>query len=191
MSRKCKTTTIERPQSSSSMTFLRRRRRMRPPRPGSAQRETDNNSGDLNNTTTDGFPSDDDQPDVFLPTAPMVVGSRWTSGELVEVERVNAYSSTSLTRTVLTSYASDGSRRLRCEAGQADPEKAGWKLIASVDTRPKLTRPADSTHERLADPGGGAWRIPAIFFSISRAPKTRIDSGGLSARSTLATGKNT
>ena len=136
---------------------------------------TNDNSGDLNALNDGRLPDNDDQPDANFFFADVANGGRIAAdlGELVEVKQVNTYSWHPNTRgaQVYKLYASDGSAKDfdAKPARPTDPEKAGWKLIASVDTRPKFDSPGGQYGVSVFDPGGGALgKYRYLLFDISR-----------------------
>ena len=81
-------------------------------------------------------------------------------GAPVEVRQVNTYSWHATTRgpQVYRLYAADGTAkgfRAKPAAG-TDPAEAGWKLLASVDTRPKSGPPGGQYGVSIRDSGGAA-----------------------------------
>lgn len=105
--------------------------------------EQDPNGGDLDKLHDGKGPTEEDQPDANFFFAQDTDGGRILIDlqKPIEVQEINTYSWHHDTRgpQVYKLYASDGksgdfdSKPKR----DADMEKAGWKLIASVDTRPK------------------------------------------------------
>jgi hypothetical protein len=105
--------------------------------------ENDENGGGLTQINDGKLPSEQDQPESNFFFAQSADGGRLQLdlGKAIEIKQVNTYSWHPNTRgpQVYKLYASDGSAK-GFEAGPkrgTDPEKAGWKLIATVDTRPK------------------------------------------------------
>jgi len=105
--------------------------------------EADDNSGDISKLNDGKLPSEEDQPGENFFFSADSQGGRLQAdlGGVTAIKQVNSYSWHPSTRgpQVYKLYASDGTAdgfNAKPESG-VDPEKAGWKLIAKVDTRPK------------------------------------------------------
>ena len=96
----------------------------------------------------------------------------------VDIVQVNTYSWHPGTRgpQLYKLYASDGSGAgfsANPKKG-ADPEKTGWKLIASVDTRPKEGDMGGQYGVSISDSGGSLGKFKYLLFDCSR---TESDDG--------------
>lgn len=105
--------------------------------------ERDDAGGDLDKLHDGKLPTEEDQPaENFFFTQNADGGRILIDLEKpIEIKQVNTYSWHTDTRApqVYKLYASDGEAKDfdAKPKRETDPEKAGWKLIASVDTRPK------------------------------------------------------
>ena len=103
----------------------------------------DDNGGDVDKLNDGKVPTEDDQPtENFFFNAGTEGGRLGVDlGKVIEVKQVNTYSWHPNTRgpQVYKLYASDGKGAGFVAAPKkgTDPAKAGWTLVASVDTRPK------------------------------------------------------
>jgi len=93
-------------------------------------------------------------------------------GKAIDIKQVNTYSWHPNTRApqLYKLYASDGSGvgfKASPKKG-ADPEKAGWKLIASVDTRPKDGKPGGQYGVSISDCQGSLGKYKYLLFDCSR-----------------------
>jgi hypothetical protein len=105
--------------------------------------ERDPNGGDLDKLNDGKLPTDEDQPEENFFFNAGTEGGRIgiDLGKVIAVKQVNTYSWHPNTRgpQVYKLYASDGTAadfKSEPKSG-TDPAKSGWKLIATVDTRPK------------------------------------------------------
>jgi len=138
--------------------------------------EMDPNGGGIEVLNDGRLPEDEDEPD-----ANFFFNAGTSGGRLVleleearEILRVNTYSWHSGGRgpQVYKLYAADGTAKdFNAKPARADdPEKAGWKLVASVDTRPKEGEPGGQYGASILDPSGaplGKYRY--LLFDISPA----------------------
>lgn len=134
----------------------------------------DFNGGGLDALNDGSLPADEDEPEASFFFDADTAGGRLMLdlGEPIEVRQVNTYSWHPNTRgpQVYKLYASDGSAKefdARPAKGTA-PEKAGWKLIASVDTRPKEGLPGGQYGVSIADSAGALGKYRYLLFDISR-----------------------
>src|SRR5688572_26670539 len=103
----------------------------------------DGNGGELVKLNDGRLPEEDDQPAANFFFAAGTEGGRLLMdlGEVIELRQVNTYSWHRMTRgpQVYKLYAGDAaSEGFKVNPdNDTDLEKAGWKLIAAVDTRPK------------------------------------------------------
>ena len=141
----------------------------------------DANGADLEAINDGWLPRGDDQPGANLFFNAGTDGGRILAdlGEATEVRRVNTYSWHRATRgpQVYKLYASDGTPAGfdAKPARGVDPEKAGWKLIATVDTQPKEGQPGGQYGVSIADESAaplGKYRY--LLFDISRTADARF-----------------
>lgn len=105
--------------------------------------ELDPNGADFSALTDGLLPTNEDQPAAGLFFNAGGSGGRFRMdlGSVIEIAQVNTYSWHPNTRgpQVYLLYASDGADpKFNAEPkGNTDPTTAGWKLLATVDTRPK------------------------------------------------------
>jgi hypothetical protein len=90
----------------------------------------------------------------------------------IDIKQVNTYSWHPNTRgpQVYKLYASDGSGEGFNASPKkgTDPEKAGWKLIASVDTRPKEGDMGGQYGVSISDSQGALGKFKYLLFDCSR-----------------------
>jgi hypothetical protein len=105
--------------------------------------ERDSNGGDLDKLNDGKLPTEEDQPEENFFFNAGTEGGRLgiDLGKVIAVKQVNTYSWHPNTRgpQVYKLYGSDGAAgdfKAEPKSG-TDPEKCGWKLLATVDTRPK------------------------------------------------------
>ena len=85
----------------------------------------------------------------------------------IDIKEINTYSWHPNTRgpQVYKLYASDGTTdgfKAKPD-GSTDPVKAGWKLLASVDTRPKDGEPGGQYGVSITSGSGFDWKLPLPF----------------------------
>lgn len=124
-------------------------------------------------------PRDEDQPGTNFFFAAGTKGGRLLLdlGKPTEVRQVNTYSWHVSTRgpQVYRLYAAAGSAKgFRARpARDVAPEKAGWTLIASIDTRPKKGEPGGQYGTSISDSAGGALgTFRYLLFDVSRTENT-------------------
>jgi hypothetical protein len=135
----------------------------------------DDNSGDTAKLNDGKGPSEHDQPDENFFFNYDTAGGRllFDLGAPANVRQVNTYSWHPSTRgpQLYKLYASDGSGNgfnAQPKAG-VDPAKAGWKLIASVDTRPKAGEEGGGQYGvSISDPAGDLGKFRYLLFDIAR-----------------------
>ena len=115
----------------------------------------------------------------FSPRAPTAGRLVADLGNATEIKRVNTYSWHRAERgpQVYKLYAADGlADGFNPKPGRAvDPAKAGWSLIATVDTRPKDGEPGGQYGVSIADAGGAALgKYRYLLFDISRTADDRF-----------------
>jgi hypothetical protein len=93
-------------------------------------------------------------------------------GSVIDVKQINTYSWHRDTRgpQVYRLYASDGKAAgfSALPKRPIDPAKAGWKLLASVDTRPKDGPPGGQYGVSIADPAGSLGAARYLLFDINQ-----------------------
>src|SRR4051812_25989049 len=136
--------------------------------------EQDSNGGDLEKLSDGKLPSEEDKPeDNFFFNAGTDGGRLLIDlGKETEVKQVNTYSWHPGTRgpQVYQLYASDGKAEgfnARPKA-PADPTKAGWKMVAKVDTRPKAGEGGGQYGVSIADSEGILGNYRYLLFAISQ-----------------------
>ena len=136
------------------------------------------NGGSLDKLHDGALPNDADQPaaNFFFRTG--TDGGRLVVdlGSVIELREINSYSWHPGTRgpQVYRLYGSDG--KTADFAAQpkrpADPEKVGWKLIASVDTRPKDGAPGGQYGVSITDTTGRLGEFRHLLFDMDRTEDT-------------------
>jgi hypothetical protein len=134
--------------------------------------EKDDNGGDLDKLHDGALPTEEDQPAENFFFNQNTDGGRILIDleKAIEIRQVNTYSWHPNTRgpQVYKLYGADGqasgfdARPKR----PTDPEMAGWKLIASVDTRPKDGEPGGQYGVSIADPVGPIGKYRYLLFDI-------------------------
>jgi hypothetical protein len=134
--------------------------------------DKDENGGDLDKLHDGAVPTEEDQPEENFFFAQNSDGGRILIdlGKAIEVRQVNTYSWHPNTRgpQVYTLYGADGAG-IGFDAHPkrpADPAKAGWKLIANVDTRAKDGEPGGQYGVSIADPIGPIGRYRYLLLDI-------------------------
>ena len=135
----------------------------------------DRNGGGVEVLNDGRVPAEADQPDANFFFAAGSGGGRLLVdlGEVIEVKQVNTYSWHENTRgpQVYKLYTSDGSAKdfNAKPARGTPPDKAGWKLVASVDTRPKDGEPGGQYGVAISDPASGTLaKCRYLLFDVSR-----------------------
>jgi hypothetical protein len=140
--------------------------------------ERDPSGGDLARLNDGAWPNGDDQPGSNFFFRAGDDGGRIVAdlGSVIEVKQVNTYSWHRGTRgpQVYRLYASDGNSADFNAAPKrnVDPLKAGWKLIGTVDTRPKDKAPGGQYGVAISDSGGSLGKARYFLFDISRTEDT-------------------
>jgi hypothetical protein len=134
----------------------------------------DRNGGDLDALHDGRVAADQDQPDESFFFRQAADGGRIgiDLGALIDIKQVNSYSWHPDTRgpQVFKLYAADGSAsdfNAQPKKG-VDPEKCGWKLIASVDARPKDGEPGGQYGVSISDSAGPLGKYRHLLLDISR-----------------------
>ena len=90
----------------------------------------------------------------------------------INIKQVNTYSWHPNTRgpQVYKLFGSDGSGKDFSASPKkgTDPEKAGWKLIATIDTRPKTGEAGGQYGVSVADAAGAIGKYRYLLFDMSR-----------------------
>jgi hypothetical protein len=134
----------------------------------------DSNSAELSALNDGKLPGEQDEPEANFFFDEGTNGGRIAVdlGRASDVAAVNTYSWHPNTRgpQVYKLYAADGSAAGFDAAPKngADPEKAGWKLIASIDTRPKSGAMGGQYGVSIAEATGVLGRFRYLLFDISR-----------------------
>jgi hypothetical protein len=132
--------------------------------------QIDPSSGGLNALTDGNLPDDDDQPHANFFFSAGSDGGRFLMdlGDITEIVQVNSYSWHSDTRApqVYNLFASDGADpRFNPEPGaQTDPATCGWKLIATVDTRPSQGESGGQYGVSITDSNGSLGKFRYLLF---------------------------
>ncbi|MDB5301241.1 MAG: hypothetical protein JWO87_2904, partial [Phycisphaerales bacterium] len=136
--------------------------------------ERDDMGGDLDKLNDGKLPTEQDQPPENFFFAQNADGGllEVDLGSAMEMKQINTYSWHPSTRAaqVYKLYASDGSDKKFDAAPKkgADPEKSGWKLLTTVDTRPKAGDPGGQYGVSTSDPAGSLGKFRYFLFDISR-----------------------
>ncbi len=136
--------------------------------------ERDDNGGDLDKLHDGKLPSEEDAPaDNFFFNAGTEGGSVLVDlGDAIDIKQINTYSWHPSTRgpQVYKLYASDGKAEgFDAKAKSADPEKSGWKLITSIDTRPKDGSSGGGQYGvSISDSSGSVGKYRYLLFAMKR-----------------------
>jgi hypothetical protein len=137
----------------------------------------DRNGGSVDKLSDGRIPSEADQPsENFFFNAGTEGGRLLVDlGRTINIKQVNTYSWHPNTRgpQVYKLYAGDGKAEgFNSEPkSRTDPQICGWKLVASVDTRPK-ERPGGQYGVSIRDSTGTIGRYNYLLFDISRTEDT-------------------
>jgi hypothetical protein len=135
--------------------------------------DKDDNSADADRVVSGALPTEEDQPDSNFFFNAGTDGGRlvFDLGSVMPVTQINTYSWHPNTRgpQVYKLYAADG-KDPKFDAKPkkgTDPTTCGWKLISSVDTRPKTGEPGGQVGVSTADSDGklGDYRYVMIDAS--------------------------
>jgi hypothetical protein len=136
--------------------------------------DRDENGGDVDKLNDGKGPTEEDQPSENFFFNAGTEGGRLAAdlGSVIEVKQVNTYSWHPNTRgpQVYKLYASDGQAegfKARPQNG-TDPEKAGWKLVAKVDTRPKEGDPGGQYGVSVSESEGSLGKFRYLLFDAAR-----------------------
>jgi len=134
--------------------------------------EQDPNGGWLDKLHDGAVPTEEDQPsENFFFNAGTPGGRILVDlGSVIEIKAVNTYSWHPNTRgpQVYELFASNGaSTEFKAEPKKgADMEKAGWKKIAKVDTRPKSGEPGGQYAVSISDSDGALGKYRYLLFDM-------------------------
>jgi hypothetical protein len=140
--------------------------------------ERDRNGGDLDRLRDGRLPRNADEPASNFFFRAGTDGGRFVVdlGSAIDVKQVNTYSWHASTRgpQVYRLYASDGSGEGFAAQPKrpADPATAGWKLVASIDTRPKEGDPGGQYGVSITDSAGNLGKFRYLLFDVSRTEDT-------------------
>jgi hypothetical protein len=132
--------------------------------------QRDGNSADLSALIDGVLPGSEDDPEANFFFDAGTDGGRilMDLNSVIEIAQVNTYSWHSNTRApqVYNLYASDGSdpKFNAKPAGSVDPAKSGWKLIATVDTRPKQGDGGGQYGVSVTDSSGSLGKYRYLLF---------------------------
>jgi hypothetical protein len=136
--------------------------------------EKDDNGGDTSKLNDGKLPSEEDEPgENFFFNAGTEGGRLSISFEkTIPIKEINTYSWHPNTRgpQVYKVYGSDGSGdnfNAKPKRG-TDPEKCGWKLIASVDTRPRSGDSGGQYGVSITDSEGAIGKYRYLLFDMTR-----------------------
>jgi hypothetical protein len=136
--------------------------------------ERDSNGADTEALNDGKLPSEEDQPEQNFFFNAGTEGGRLSLdlGSAINIKQVNTYSWHPNTRgpQVYKLYGSDGSGKDFSAAPKkgTDPAKAGWKLIATVDTKPKSGEGGGQYGVSIADAAGAMGKYRYLLFDMSR-----------------------
>lgn len=134
--------------------------------------EVDGNSADLDALTDGKLPAFEDEPRANFFFAQGTGGGRLAMdlARVLEIAQVNSYSWHPNTRgpQVYKLYASDGAdpKFNAAPKGTIDPSTCGWKLVATVDTRPAQGEPGGQYALSITDAGGALGKYRYLLFDV-------------------------
>src|SRR5258706_3018024 len=134
----------------------------------------DDNGGDPDKLNDGKLPTEEDQPEQNFFFNAGTEGGRLALdlGSAINIKQVNTYSWHPNTRgpQVYKLYAADGAAKDFNAAPKkgTDPEKAGWKLIATVDTRPHAAEGGGQYGVSIADAADALGKYRYLLFDMSR-----------------------
>ena len=136
--------------------------------------DQDGNGGGVEVLNDNDLPSEEDEPAANFFFNAGTDGGRILIdlGASISVKQVNTYSWHSDARApqVYVLYAADGAAEgfNAKPAKDVDPAKAGWKLIAKVDTRPKAGEPGGQYGVSISDTTGALGKYRYFLIAASR-----------------------
>jgi hypothetical protein len=134
----------------------------------------DRNGGNLAQLNDGKLPTEGDQPSENFFFAQATDGGRLQIdlGRIIEIRQVNTFSWHTGTRApqVFKLYASNGEAEgFNAEPKRdTDPEKCGWKVVASVDTRPKEGEGGGQYGASISDSGVSLGKCRYLLLDCSR-----------------------
>ena len=134
--------------------------------------QRDAGGADLSTLTDGVLPADEDQPAANFFFNAGGYGGRFLFdfAAIIEIAQVNTYSWHSGSRgpQLYNVFASDGSDpKFNPEPdGRTDPASCGWKLIATVDTRPKQGDPGGQYGVSIVDSRGTLGKFRYLLFDV-------------------------
>jgi hypothetical protein len=135
--------------------------------------ERDENGGDVDKMNDGKAPTEEDEPaENFFFNAGTPGGRLLVDlDKVTEVRQINTYAWHPSTRgpQVYKLYASDGAATdFNAKPKGIDPVKAGWKLLANVDTRPKEGTGGGQYAVSISDSEGPIGKFRYLLFDMSR-----------------------
>jgi hypothetical protein len=135
--------------------------------------ERDPNGGEVEKLNDGKVPQEEDQPaENFFFNAGTPGGRLGLDLEkIIEIKQINTYSWHPSTRgpQVYKVYAADGkAENFKADSKGSDPEKAGWKLIAKVDTRDKEGGNGGQYGVSISDSEGSIGKYRYLLFEIAK-----------------------
>lgn len=138
--------------------------------------ERDENGGNVDKLTDGKAPQEEDQPaENFFFNAGTAGGRLGLDLEKeIEIKQINAYSWHPNTRgpQVYRLYAASAQANASKNWPRGDLDKAGWKLIAKVDTRDKSGENGGQYAVSISDSDGAIGKFRYLLFEVSR---TEVD----------------
>lgn len=134
--------------------------------------ERDAAGADVSALTDGSLPQEEDQPTANFFFNAGSYGGRilFDFGSVVQIAQVNSYSWHSGSRApqLYNVFASDGSNpKFNAQPdGRTDPVTCGWKLLATVDTRPKQGDPGGQYGVSISDASGLLGKFRYLLFDI-------------------------
>jgi hypothetical protein len=135
---------------------------------------SDPNGSNIRKLTDGMLPEQEDDPGASFFFAAGTDGGRLQLdlGRIIDIMQVNSYSWHTASRApqVYTLYAADGVAAGFNPAPRrgTDPTTCGWKLLASVDTRPRIGRPGGQYGVSISDSSGALGKVRYLLFDIFR-----------------------
>jgi hypothetical protein len=127
---------------------------------------------DVSALTDGNLPQEEDQPAANFFFNAGSYGGRilFDFASVIEIQQVNSYSWHSGSRApqLYNLFASDGSdAKFNVQPdGRTDPATCGWKLLATVDTRPKQGDPGGQYGVSISDSSGALGKFRYLLFDV-------------------------
>ena len=134
--------------------------------------ELDPNGADFSALTDGHLPGNEDEPaaNLFFNAGGSGGRFRMDLGSVIEIAQINTYSWHPNTRgpQVYLLYASDGADpKFNPEPkGNTDPTRVGWKLLATLDTRPKQGQGGGQYGVSITDSTGALGKYRYLLFDF-------------------------